>query len=97
MERNMAVSRGLFHSETVMLALVGKGLTRETAYKFVQRNAMEVWNAGGDFSARLKADHDVRKHLTPKEIDGCFDLRHTIKKVDYIFKRVFKKKGKNPK
>jgi adenylosuccinate lyase len=55
---------------------------------------MEVWNKGGDFSARLKADPDIRKHLTAKEIDSCFDLKHTIKKVDYIFKRVFGKKGR---
>jgi adenylosuccinate lyase len=94
MERNMEISRGLFHSETVMLALVGKGLTREQAYKFVQRNAMIVWKQGGDFADRLKGDPDIRKHLTAKEIDGCFDLKHTIKKVDYIFKRVFGKKGR---
>jgi adenylosuccinate lyase len=91
-KRNMAISRGLFHSETVMLALVGKGLTRETAYRYVQRNAMDVWKQGGDFAARLKADPDIKKNLTTREIDGCFDLKHTIKKVDYIFKRVFKKK-----
>lgn len=94
MARNMELSRGLFHSETVMLALVGKGLSRETAYRYVQRNAMEVWKQGGDFSARLMNDPDVRKHLTPKEIESCFSLRHTIKKVDYIFKRVFSKKGR---
>ncbi len=92
MARNMEISRGLFHSETVMLALVGKGLTRETAYRYVQRNAMEVWKQGGDFAARLKGDPDIGKHLTGKEIDGCFDLKRTIKKVDYIFKRVFKKR-----
>jgi adenylosuccinate lyase len=92
MARNMEISRGLFHSETVMLALVGKGLARETAYKFVQRNAMEVWQKGGDFAARLKADPDIGQHLTAKEIDGCFDLKHTINKVNYIFMRVFKKK-----
>jgi adenylosuccinate lyase len=91
MARNMEISRGLFHSETVMLAMVGKGLAREAAYKFVQRNAMDVWKQGGDFAARLKADPDIRKHLTAKEVDSCFDLKHTIKKVDYIFKRVFKK------
>ena len=94
MERNMEISRGLFHSETVMLALVGKGLTREQAYKFVQRNAMMVWKEGGDFADRLKGDSDISQHLTAKEIDGCFDLKHTIKKVDYIFKRVFGKKGR---
>jgi adenylosuccinate lyase len=92
MSRNMSISRGLFHSETVMLALVAKGLARETAYKFVQRNAMDVWKEGGDFAERLKSDPDIGQHLTTKEIDRCFDLRHTIKKVDYIFKRVFKQK-----
>jgi adenylosuccinate lyase len=92
MARNMEISRGLFHSETVMLALVAKGLARETAYKYVQRNAMDVWKEGGDFAERLRSDPDIRKQLTPREIDRCFDLRHTIKKVDYIFKRVFKKK-----
>ena len=94
MERNMEISRGLFHSETVMLALVGKGLTREQAYKLVQRNAMMVWKQGGDFSDRLKGDPDIGQYLTAREIDGCFDLKHTIKKVDYIFKRVFGKKGR---
>ncbi len=92
MERNMAISKGLFHSETVMLALVGKGISRETAYSYVQRNAMEVWKQGGDFKQRLKNDQNIRKHLNSKEIDDCFDLSHTLKKVDYIFKRVFLKK-----
>ncbi|OGW40049.1 MAG: adenylosuccinate lyase [Nitrospirae bacterium GWD2_57_9] len=92
MERNMAISKGLFHSETVMLALVGKGIRRETAYSYVQRNAMEVWKKGGDFRQRLKTDQDIRKHLSNKEIDDCFDLSHTLKKVDFIFKRVFVKR-----
>jgi adenylosuccinate lyase len=94
MQRNMAISKGLFHSETVMLALVKKGIQRETAYSFVQRNAMEVWNRGGDFKLRLKNDKDIRASLSDKEIDDCFDLSHTLKKVDYIFKRVFKNKRK---
>jgi adenylosuccinate lyase len=92
MERNMAISRGLVHSETVMLALVGKGVARETAYRYVQRNAMTVWKQGGDFADRLKADADVQKYLSAKEIDRCFDLRHTLKKVEYIFGRVFGRK-----
>ncbi len=92
MRRNMAISKGLFHSETVMLALVRKGIARETAYSYVQRNAMDVWKHGGDFKQLLKGDEDVRKNLSGKEIDDCFDLSHTLKKVDYIFKRVFPKK-----
>jgi adenylosuccinate lyase len=92
MKRNMQLSKGLFHSETVMLSLVGKGLSRETAYSYVQRNAMEVWKQGGDFKQRLQNDRDIRKYLSIREIDDCFDLMHTLKKVDYLFKRVFKKK-----
>ncbi len=92
MQRNMAISRGLFHSETVMLALVGKGLTREKAYSYVQRNAMEAWKHDGDFKQLLKNDEDIRRHMRSREIDDCFDLSHTLKKVDYIFKRVFIKK-----
>lgn len=89
MKRNMAISKGLFHSETVMLSLVGKGIPRETAYAYVQRNAMEVWKQGGDFKERLKNDADIRKYLSSSEIDDCFDISHTLKKIDYIFKRVF--------
>ncbi len=92
MKRNMSISKGLFHSETVMLALVGKGISRETAYSYVQRNAMNVWKKGGDFKERLENDKDVRKYLTGREIADCFDLSHTLKNVDYIFKRVFQKK-----
>jgi adenylosuccinate lyase len=92
MKRNMLLSKGLFHSETVMLALVAKGLTRETAYSYVQRNAMDVWKQGGDFKERLQNDPDIRKYLSNREIANCFDLSRTLKKVDYIFKRVFKKK-----
>ncbi len=91
MKRNLALSRGLFHSEAVMLALVGKGLTRETAYAYVQRNAMDTWQQGGDFSDRLKNDRDIVRYLSAREIDACFDIRHTLKNVDYIFKRVFGK------
>jgi adenylosuccinate lyase len=92
MQRNMAISKGLFHSETVMLALVEKGLARETAYSYVQRNAMDVWKHGGDFKQLLKRDRDISAHLSGREIDDCFDLSHTLKKVDFIFKRVFKKR-----
>ena len=95
MKRNLALSRGLYHSEPVMLALVGKGLSREEAYALVQKNAMEVWKQGGDFEKRLKADKDILKHMCCEEIADCFDLSRTLKKVDYIFKRVFNKKRKN--
>ncbi len=92
MQRNMEISKGLFHSEAVMLALVKKGIARETAYSYVQRNAMKVWKDGGDFNMLLKSDKDIGSYLSAKEIDQCFDLSHTLKEVDYILRRVFKKK-----
>jgi adenylosuccinate lyase len=92
MQRNMDITKGLYHSETVMLALVGKGISRETAYSIVQRNAMKVWKQGEDFKQCLKNDKDIRMYLSDQEIDKCFDISHTLRKVDYIFKRVFKKK-----
>lgn len=97
MLRNMERSQGLFHSETVMLALVEQGVTREAAYSYVQRNAMETWKHGGNFRERLQRDPDIRKHLDRKEVDRCFDLSHTLRRVDYIFKRVFNGKGRNSK
>jgi adenylosuccinate lyase len=88
----MELSKGLFHSETVMLALVKKGLSREMAYSYVQRNAMDVWKHGGDFQERLQRDRDIRRYLSAAQIADCFDVSHMLKKVDYIFKRVFRKK-----
>jgi adenylosuccinate lyase len=92
MKRNMELSKGLFHSETVMLELVKKGLSRETAYSYVQRNAMDVWKHGGDFQERLQHDRDIRKYLNAAQIADCFDVSHMLKRVDFIFKRVFRKK-----
>lgn len=92
MRRNMEISRGLFHSETVMLSLVDKGMTREEAYRLVQRNAMAAWKGKGEFQSLLKADPDITRHLSEREIDRCFDIRHMLRNIDYIFKRVFKRR-----
>ena len=55
---------------------------------------MKVWKSGGDFKQLLKSDPDIRKSLGNREIDDCFDISHMLKKVDYIFKRVFKNKSR---
>jgi adenylosuccinate lyase len=89
MKRNLQRLGGLVHSQRVLLALIDKGLGREQAYELVQRNAMAVWKANGDFAAALKADADVAKVLKPREIDRLFDLRYHTKHVDTIFRRVF--------
>ena len=91
MMANLNKMNGLIHSQRVLLALAGKGLSREDAYRLVQKNAMEVWEHGKDFSKLLKADKEIRKAMSAAEIDDCFSLEYHTKNVDYIFKRVFGK------
>src|SRR5215468_8625052 len=89
MKKNLERLGGLIHSQRVMLALTQKGMAREDAYAMVQRNAMRAWRGEGDFLTFLKADKDVRKHLSEAELAENFDLGHHLKHVDTIFKRVF--------
>jgi len=89
MRRNMEITGGLLYSQRVLLALVGKGLTREDAYRLVQRNAMAVWNEGGHLKDRLKADPEVTAHLSEGELEELFDLGYHLKHVDTIFRQVF--------
>lgn len=89
MRRNMEITGGLLFSQRVLLALVGKGLSREEAYRLVQRNAMKVWQEGGHLKTHLHADPEVAAHLTAAELDGLFDLGYHLKHVDAIFQRVF--------
>jgi adenylosuccinate lyase len=89
MTRNTNRFRGLIHSQRILLALTLKGVSREDAYRLVQRNAMKVWEAGADFEAELGADPEVRAALSVAEIAALFDLGHHVRHVDTIFSRVF--------
>ena len=89
MLKNLDRAGGLVHSQRVLLALTQKGVSREDAYRLVQRNAMKAWRGEGDFLALLKADADVRKHLSEKELAANFDLDFHLAQVDTIFARVF--------
>ena len=89
MQKNLDRLGGLVHSQRVLLALTQKGVSREDAYRLVQRNAMPVWRGEGDFKTLLKADSDVSSKLSSAEIDELFDLAYHFKHVDTIFKRVF--------
>jgi adenylosuccinate lyase len=89
MQRNLDRLGGLVHSQRVLLALTQKGAPREDAYAFVQRNAMKMWQEGGDFRTLLASDPDVRKYLSEAEIAANFDLGYHLKEVDTIFARVF--------
>ncbi len=86
---NMNKFRGLIHSQRVLLALTQKGVSREDAYRLVQRNAMRVWEDGADFMTELKADAEVMAALSTAEIEDNFDLSYHTKHVDTIFARVF--------
>ena len=89
MKRNLDRLGGLIHSQRVMLALTQKGMSREESYAAVQRNAMPVWRAEGNFRDLLKKDKDVSRLLTAAELDALFDLGYHLKHVDTIFKRIF--------
>jgi adenylosuccinate lyase len=86
---NLNKFRGLVHSQRVLLALTQAGVSREDAYRLVQRNAMKVWEEGKDFLEELLADADVRAALTEEQIREKFDLGYHTKHVDTIFRRVF--------
>ena len=89
MMANLNKFRGLVHSQRVLLALTQAGVSREDAYRLVQRNAMKVWEDGKDFLEELLADDEVRKALSEEEIREKFDLGYHTKHVDTIFARVF--------
>ena len=90
MMRNLEKTGGLIYSQSVLLALVRKGITREEAYKLVQKNAMQSWEKGKDFLMLLKKDKEISKLLSVTEIDKTFKLTTQYKNIDRIFKRVFK-------
>jgi adenylosuccinate lyase len=91
MQKNLDRMGGLVHSQRVLLALTQAGMSREDAYKAVQRNAMQVWESDGVLSLMelLKADADVAAHLSVTEIEDKFDLGYHFGQVDTIFERVF--------
>jgi adenylosuccinate lyase len=89
MLKNLDRAGGLVHSQRVLLALTQKGVSREDAYRLVQRNAMKAWRGEGEFLSLLKADPDVRKHLSEKALTANFDLDFHLTQVDTIFARVF--------
>jgi adenylosuccinate lyase len=88
MRQNMDITRGLLFSQRVLLALIDKGLSRQGAYKLVQRNAMATWSGDGQFSDLLKADPEVAAVMKAEELDGLFDYKYYTRHIDDIFKRV---------
>lgn len=87
MKANMEKTGGLIFSQRLLLALVDKGVLRETAYRWVQRNAMARWLEGADFKTNVTKDEDIKKYLTPEEIDACFEYSYYLRHVDTIMAR----------
>ncbi|TDJ03423.1 MAG: adenylosuccinate lyase [Caldithrix sp.] len=88
MLKNLHMTKGLIFSQAVLLALAKKGITREKAYQLVQENAMEVWESGEDFRAKVLDDEGIGVYLNKAEIESCFDLDENLKNVDFIFERI---------
>jgi len=89
MRRTLDMGGGIVHSQRVLLALTQKGVSREDAYRLVQRHALAAWDGEGSFRDLLLNDPEVVRHLTPAEIEAQFDLRYHFRHVDTIFARVF--------
>ena len=87
MKANMNKTGGLIFSQRLMLALVDKGVARETAYRWVQRNAMAKWLEGADFKSNVTNDAEISQYLTPAEIEDCFDPAFFLRHVDTIMAR----------
>ena len=91
MRENLEATRGLVFSQPVLLKLIERGMERQAAYLVVQRNAMKVWDEGKDFKALLAHDPEVKKLLTPADLDAAFDLDRELRHVDALFERVLGK------
>jgi adenylosuccinate lyase len=90
MLENINKSFGLYNSQRVMLALIEKGMSRENAYQFVQKSAMESWSSKREFKEIIKNDKEIKQYLSSNEITKLFNLSYYTKNVNYIFRRVFK-------
>ena len=89
MLKNLNLTGGLVFSGQLMLALTQKGVTREDAYVYTQRNAMKVWDEGGVYKDLVLKDEDIAKHLSQEEVERVFDLKHYLRNVEIVFERVF--------
>ena len=89
MLKNLNLTRGLVFSGQLLLALTQKGVSREDAYIWTQRNAMKVWDEGGEYKNLLLNDEDIRAKLSEAEIERVFDVKHYLRNVEKVFARVF--------
>jgi len=91
MKANIGATRGLIFSQGVLLALTRRGMSREEAYRIVQRNSLKAWEEGLDFRKLVAVDPDIARRLDPADVDACFSLAPYLDKIDFIFERVFRR------
>jgi len=89
MLENLNATRGLVFSGQLLLALTQKGVSREDAYVWAQRNAMKVWDEGGEFKELVLKDTEINSKLSAEEIEKVFDVKYYLRNVDKVFARVF--------
>jgi adenylosuccinate lyase len=89
MKRNLESGGGTIFSERVLLALVGKGLARDAAYRLVQGHALRAARKGGDLKRELAEDPEIRRYLSPDEIEAIWGVKPHLANVDFIFRRAF--------
>ncbi|MCK5213414.1 MAG: adenylosuccinate lyase, partial [Dehalococcoidia bacterium] len=87
MRANLEITHGLVFSQRSLMALIDKGLSRQDAYKLIQKSAMSAWEEGKDFRQLLEADPAVQKLMTSREFDSIFDYSYYLHEVDHIFER----------
>ena len=89
MAKNLESNGGLVYSGQLLLEIASKGVLRERAYRWVQRNALKAWEEDGSFRELVEADSDIQKVLGPEDYERAFSLQRQLRNVDSIFERVF--------
>jgi len=89
MKENLNLTRGLVFSQSVLLALTEKNISREQAYQWIQKNSLRAWEEKRNFKELILSDPEIKKILSPEEVDKCFSLQPYLEKIDYIFEKVF--------
>ncbi len=87
MKANIEKTGGLIFSQRILIKLVDKGIDRDNAYRWVQRNAMKRWINNEDFRENIHKDEDITKYLSAAEIDDCFNYEYYLRNIDVIMKR----------
>jgi adenylosuccinate lyase len=89
MKENLDLTGGLIYSQRVLLELVKRGISREDAYRIVQRNAMKAWQKKGDFRKLLERDPALKQVISDGDLENAFSLHYHLQHIDTIFRRVF--------